>query len=68
MRDARSHLAFGYGPHQCLEQNLARVELEIVFSTLFRRVPGLRLAVPAEQLAFKDDAAVYGMHELPGTW
>ncbi|MEV0236003.1 cytochrome P450 [Nonomuraea sp. NPDC050786] len=67
-RDARSHLAFGYGPHQCLGQNLARVELEIVFNTLFRRIPGLRLAVPAEQLEFKDDATVYGMHELPVTW
>jgi cytochrome P450 len=67
-RGARNHLAFGYGPHQCLGQNLARVELEIVFETLFRRVPGLRLAVPAEELSFKDDATVYGMHELPVTW
>ncbi|MGR6917525.1 cytochrome P450 [[Actinomadura] parvosata] len=67
-RDARSHLAFGYGPHQCLGQNLARVELEIVFNTLLRRVPGLRLAVPAEELSFKDDSTVYGMHELPVTW
>ncbi|KAB8194061.1 cytochrome P450 [Nonomuraea phyllanthi] len=67
-RDARSHLAFGYGPHQCLGQNLARVELEIVFDTLFRRIPGLRPAVPDEQLAFKDNATVYGMHELPVTW
>jgi cytochrome P450 len=67
-RDARSHLAFGFGPHQCLGQSLARVELEIVFATLFRRVPGLRLAVPAEELSFKDDSTVYGMHELPVTW
>ncbi|MET7330971.1 cytochrome P450 [Nonomuraea sp. NPDC005650] len=67
-RDARSHLAFGYGPHQCLGQNLARVELEIVFNTLFRRIPGLRPAVPDEQLSFKDEASVYGMHELPVTW
>ncbi|MGW4801848.1 cytochrome P450, partial [Nonomuraea sp. NPDC004297] len=67
-RDDRSHLAFGYGAHQCLGQNLARVELEIVFETLLRRVPGLRLAVPAEELSFKDDSTVYGMHELPVTW
>ncbi|GAA4950939.1 cytochrome P450 [Nonomuraea thailandensis] len=67
-RDARSHLAFGFGPHQCLGQSLARVELEIVFTTLFRRVPGLRLAVPAEELSFKDDSTVYGMNELPVTW
>ncbi|MEV4799979.1 cytochrome P450 [Nonomuraea sp. NPDC049421] len=67
-RGARNHLAFGYGAHQCLGQNLARVELEIFFSTLFRRVPTLRLAVPAEELSFKEEAAVYGMHELPVTW
>jgi cytochrome P450 len=67
-RGARHHLAFGYGAHQCLGQNLARVELEIVFNTLFRRIPNLRLAVPADQLTFKDEATVYGMHELPVTW
>ncbi|MEU4746184.1 cytochrome P450 [Actinosynnema sp. NPDC023658] len=33
-RDSRSHLAFGFGVHQCLGQNLARVELEVVLTTL----------------------------------
>ena len=67
-RGARHHIAFGFGPHQCLGQNLARLELEIVFNTLFRRIPALRLAVPADELRFKDDATVYGLHELPVTW
>jgi cytochrome P450 len=67
-RGARNHLAFGYGAHQCLGQNLARAELEIFFATLFHKVPTLKLAVPAEQLSFKEEAAVYGMHELPVTW
>ncbi|MGH3499473.1 MAG: cytochrome P450, partial [Nocardioidaceae bacterium] len=40
-RGARNHLAFGFGAHQCLGQNLARMELEIVFNTLFRRIPSL---------------------------
>lgn len=44
------------------------MELEIVFETLLRRVPGLRLAVPEEELAFKEDSTVYGMYELPVTW
>lgn len=48
--------------------NLARAELEIVYSTLLRRIPGLRLAVPAEELRYKDDAMVYGVYELPVTW
>ncbi|SDL77379.1 cytochrome P450 [Nonomuraea jiangxiensis] len=67
-RGARHHLAFGFGPHQCLGQNLARMELQIVFDTLFRRIPTLRLAAPAEDLPFKNDAVVYGVHELPVTW
>ncbi|MFE4975556.1 cytochrome P450 [Kitasatospora sp. NPDC056651] len=66
--EARSHLAFGYGIHQCIGQNLARIELEIVYGTLFRRIPGLKLAVPMSELRFKDEALVYGVHELPVTW
>ncbi|WP_373371994.1 cytochrome P450 [Nannocystis radixulma] len=67
-RGSRNHLAFGFGPHQCLGQNLARLELQIVIDTLFRRIPGLRPAVPVEELAFKDDATVYGIREFPVTW
>jgi cytochrome P450 len=67
-RGGRNHLAFGFGPHQCLGQNLARLELQIVIDTLFRRIPTLRLAVPEEELSFKEDSSVYGMHELPVTW
>lgn len=67
-RDARPHLAFGFGPHQCLGQNLARMELQVVLDTLLRRVPGLKLAAPVEDLQFKDDAFVYGAYELPVTW
>jgi cytochrome P450 len=67
-RAARHHISFGYGPHQCLGQNLARLELRIVFDTLFRRIPGLRLAVPVDEIPFKTDATVYGAHELPVTW
>ncbi len=67
-RRARNHIAFGFGAHQCLGQNLARVELRIVFDTLFARVPTLRLAVPMSELDFKDDATVYGLHALPVSW
>ncbi len=67
-RGSQRHVAFGYGPHQCLGQNLARAELEIVYETLFRRVPGLRLAIPAEEVPVKNDAMVYGLYELPVKW
>jgi cytochrome P450 len=67
-RDARRHVAFGYGVHQCLGQTLARVELQIVLTTLLRRLPALRLAVPADQLTYNQDNIVYGLRELPVTW
>ncbi|MTD58851.1 cytochrome P450 [Amycolatopsis pithecellobii] len=67
-RDARRHLAFGHGPHQCIGQNMAKMELEVTFTTLFRRVPSLRLAVPSAQLRYKDDANTYGVYELPVEW
>ncbi len=67
-RNPRGHLAFGYGVHQCLGQNLARAELEIAFPVLLRRLPGLRLAVPLEQIKFRNDMSVYGVHELPVAW
>ncbi len=67
-RRIRQHVAFGFGAHQCLGQSLARAELEIVYQTLFRRIPSLRLAIPLDELPVKDDAFVYGLHELPVTW
>ena len=45
-RQATGHLAFGHGVHQCLGQQLARVEMRIAYAALLRRFPGLRLAVP----------------------
>ncbi|WP_103759716.1 cytochrome P450 [Streptomyces sp. SM10] len=67
-RDARRHVAFGFGVHQCLGQPLARMELQVVYSTLYRRIPTLRLDTGLEQLSFKHDGAVYGVHELPVAW
>lgn len=67
-RGNRHHVGFGYGVHQCLGQNLARLELEIVFSTLFARIPTLRVAAPADELPYKHGTLLYGLHELPVTW
>ncbi|WP_030431798.1 cytochrome P450 [Allokutzneria albata] len=67
-REARHHVAFGFGVHQCLGQPLARMELQVVYSTLYRRVPSLRLAVDLDQVPFKHDGSVYGVHELLVTW
>ncbi|NLU69147.1 cytochrome P450 [Streptomyces sp. HNM0574] len=66
--NAQHHVAFGYGIHQCLGQALARAELQVVIGTLLRRLPGLRPAVPLEEVPFRTDMAIYGCHELPVTW
>ncbi|TCC61937.1 cytochrome P450 [Kribbella pittospori] len=67
-RKAAGHVAFGFGPHQCLGQQLARVELQEAFSRLYRRIPTLRLAVPFEEIEFKDNTLVYGVTALPVSW
>ena len=66
--NARATLAFGYGIHQCVGQLLSRVELQVVHGTLWRRMPSLRLAVPFDEIKFKDDGSVYGLFALPVTW
>lgn len=67
-RDARHHHAFGWGPHQCIGQQLARIELQVVYPTLLRRIPTLKLAVPFSELRFKHDSLAYGIEALPVTW
>jgi cytochrome P450 len=67
-RDARRHVAFGFGVHQCLGQPLARMELQIAYATLFRRIPTLRPAVGLDEIPFKHDGFVYGVYELPVAW
>ncbi|WP_432955337.1 cytochrome P450 [Micromonospora haikouensis] len=63
------HLAFGHGVHQCLGQQLARVEMRVAFGALVDRFPTLRLAVPAEEVALRPETAdIYGVKSLPVTW
>ncbi|MEV7890118.1 cytochrome P450 [Streptomyces sp. NPDC002817] len=67
-RDARRHVAFGFGIHQCLGQPLARMELQVVYGTLYKRIPTLKLACDVQDVKFKHDAFIYGVHELPVAW
>ncbi|GGP00693.1 cytochrome P450 [Wenjunlia tyrosinilytica] len=67
-RPSRRHVAFGFGIHQCLGQHLARATLRIGFQKLFDRFPGLRLAVPADEVPLRSIAMHYGVQELPVTW
>ncbi|WP_049561616.1 cytochrome P450 [Nonomuraea sp. SBT364] len=68
-RSATGHLAFGHGIHQCLGQQLARVEMRVAFPALLARFPTLRLAVPADEVPLRTDPTlVYGVTALPVTW
>lgn len=67
-RNARQHVTFGYGIHQCLGQPLARMELQVAYPTLLRRIPTLRLAADVDEIPFKHDGFIYGVYELPVTW
>ncbi|MFD9817142.1 cytochrome P450 [Streptomyces sp. NPDC059080] len=67
-RNARGHLSFGHGVHQCLGQQLARIEMRAGFDGLLRRFPDLALAVPADEVRLRTDMNIYGVHALPVTW
>ena len=67
-RNARHHVAFGYGVHQCLGQNLVRGEMDLAYRVLFDRIPKLELAVPVAELPFKYDGVLFGLHSLPVRW
>ncbi|WP_433508498.1 cytochrome P450 [Pseudonocardia halophobica] len=64
-RGPGSHYAFGHGIHRCIGAELARMELRAAYPALFRRFPDLRLAVPVDELEFRDASIVYGVETLP---
>jgi cytochrome P450 len=61
------HLAFGHGPHYCLGAPLARLEAEIAFGQLLGRFPSPRLAVPADEIRWRDAILMRGLEKLPVT-
>jgi cytochrome P450 len=67
-RRATGHLTLGHGIHQCLGQQLARVEMRVAFPALFARFPTLRLACDPADVALRTDSTIYGVHHLPVSW
>ncbi|MFR0354222.1 cytochrome P450 [Streptomyces sediminimaris] len=67
-RSPNPHVSFGFGPHFCPGNMLARMESELLVDALLDRVPGLRLAVPPERVPFKKGALIRGPEALPVTW
>ena len=64
-REPNRHLAFGGGVHHCLGSHLARLNMEIMFNTVLRRLPGLSLAVAEDDLQWKPGIQSRGLVRLP---
>jgi cytochrome P450 len=69
-REPGPHVAFGHGIHHCLGAPLARMEMRMIYQALFQRFPGIRLAVPPDQVRFRVAAAkvVFSVEALPVAW
>jgi cytochrome P450 len=64
-RTPNPHLAFGQGVHYCLGAPLARLEAQIAFETLLRRLSNLELAVRPESLQWRKGVFLRGPERLP---
>ncbi|MER7937400.1 cytochrome P450 [Streptomyces sp. NPDC093272] len=67
-RSPNPHVSFGFGPHYCPGGQLGRLEEELLVDALVDRLPGLRLAVPADQVPFRKGALIRGPETLPVAW
>jgi cytochrome P450 len=64
-RTDNKHIAFGHSLHYCLGAPLARMEGEIAFRTLLRRMPNLRLGVSPKTLTRRPNFILRGLTKLP---
>jgi cytochrome P450 len=67
-RKPNAHVAFAYGGWFCIGASLARTELRVVFGSLFRRFPGLRLAVGVDELQVRTNRVTGGVDRVPVLW
>jgi cytochrome P450 len=62
-------LSFGRGIHACLGQQLARMEMQVLWTTLLKRLPNVRLAVAPSEVPWRsNDSATIGPAHLPVVW
>ncbi|QSZ30677.1 hypothetical protein DSL72_000235, partial [Monilinia vaccinii-corymbosi] len=67
-QDIKDVLGFGWGIHRCQAEWLSKAELEIVFGTLYKRLPNLKIAIPLDQLKYTPPTQNIGILELPVIW
>lgn len=63
--DLQRHVGFGLGMHYCLGAPLARLEGFIGLRTILQRLPGIRLAVPVEELTWRPSIITFALEKLP---
>ncbi|KAH8796549.1 cytochrome P450 55A1 [Hyaloscypha finlandica] len=64
-RGKEEALGYGWGEHRCVAEWLARAELEIVFATLWQKLPNLKLAIPFEEVKYSPPTKDVGIIDLP---
>ncbi|MER5751336.1 cytochrome P450 [Streptomyces sp. NPDC002088] len=67
-RPANPHMSFGHGRHRCLGAPLAQMELEVALGALLRLLPGLKPALPEEELEWRTGMYIRGVRRLPVSW
>jgi cytochrome P450 family 142 subfamily A polypeptide 1 len=64
-RDPNGHVAFGFGTHFCLGNQLARLELRLMTERVLQRLPDLRLADDGDVLPLRPANFVSGLESMP---
>jgi cytochrome P450 len=67
-QDPVPHMTFGYGSHHCLGSHLARMTLLVAIGTVLTRFPGLRLAIPAQEVQWNTMSIWRYPLALPVAW
>jgi pimeloyl-[acyl-carrier protein] synthase len=65
-RKDNKHVAFGWSSHFCFGAPLARMEAQISFETILRRLPNLEIATPT--LTWRNNSGLRGLTALPVTF
>ncbi|MFN3375890.1 MAG: cytochrome P450/oxidoreductase [Burkholderiaceae bacterium] len=64
---AVEHLSFGYGAHQCMGKNIARMQMRVFIEEFVRRLPHMRL-VPGQRLEYLSNTSFRGPASLWVEW
>jgi cytochrome P450 len=64
-REPNDHLGFGYGTHFCLGANVARLEAQLAFEAIARRLPEIDLLLEPQDRRYGKHFSIRGLKSLP---